>query len=73
MTRTPLLTVRHHDRTCDSFVPMPIGELAKWTIVETNWDGLRRVRWVPPSERFGDARQGQDGAQGRERIEEMVG
>ena len=42
-----LMTTRAHDRGYDSFVPAPIGELAKWTIVEEDKRGLRRRFWQP--------------------------
>ena len=40
-----LMTTRAHDRSYDSFVPAPIGELAKWTVSERDKRGLYRERW----------------------------
>ncbi len=42
-----LLTTRAEGRDYDSFIPAPIGELAKWTIVEEDKNGLRRRLWKP--------------------------
>jgi hypothetical protein len=42
-----LLTVRHVGKDHDSFVPRPIGELAKWTIVDSDRGGLQRREWRP--------------------------
>ena len=41
------LTIRHAGSDHDSFVPAPIGELAKSTIEETDKRGLRRRPWRP--------------------------
>ena len=43
-----LMTTRAEGRDYDSFIPAPIGEVAKWTIVEESRDGLRRRLWQPP-------------------------
>jgi hypothetical protein len=41
-----LLTIRHVGKAYDSFKPQPIGELAKWTVVEGR-NGLSRQAWSP--------------------------
>jgi hypothetical protein len=40
--------MRMEGKTYDSFKPAPIGEWAKWTYHESDRDGLRRARWMPP-------------------------
>ena len=40
-----LMTTRAEGRDYDSFIPAPIGELAKWTITERDRGGLRRELW----------------------------
>ena len=47
-----LMTTRAHDRGYDSFIPAPIGELARWTIVEEDKNGLRRRLWQPHPNAF---------------------
>jgi hypothetical protein len=42
-----LLTMRHAGQSIDAWNPTAIGELAKWTVVERNRDGLARQRWKP--------------------------
>ena len=43
-----LMTTRADGRDYDSFMPASVGELARWTIVETSRDGLLRRRWQAP-------------------------
>jgi hypothetical protein len=40
------LTTRHDGKPYDNFLPMPIGELAQWTITEGE-RGMERRRWRP--------------------------
>lgn len=42
-----ILTARHVNSENDSFVPKPIGEWAKWTVVEKNKGGLELREWAP--------------------------
>ena len=42
-----LMTIRLTGRDYDSFEPRPIGELAKWTVQESDRGGLQRREWVP--------------------------
>jgi hypothetical protein len=42
-----LMTIRHDGKDYDSFEPRPLGELAKWTIEESDKGGLKRRRWRP--------------------------
>jgi hypothetical protein len=43
-----LLHVQHAGRPHDpTIIPQPIGELAKWTIEESDSRGLQRRRWRP--------------------------
>jgi hypothetical protein len=49
-----LLTIRHHGKDHDSFTPLPIGELAKWTYEERDKGGIKLRRWKP----FGMPRDG---------------
>jgi hypothetical protein len=44
---TELLSIHHAGKDYDSFEPAPIGELAKWTIAESDRGGLQRQRWKP--------------------------
>jgi len=42
-----LLTIRHSGKDCDSSVPLEIGQLAQWSISESNRGRLKRIRWQP--------------------------
>jgi hypothetical protein len=42
-----LLTMRHVDKTYDSFEPRPIKDLARVTYVESNRDGIIQTEWKP--------------------------
>ena len=42
-----LMTTRADGRDYDSWTPAPIGELARWTIIEEDKKGLRRRPWKP--------------------------
>ena len=42
-----LLTTRAYDRGYDSWVPAPICDLAKETMIEGSRDGLQRRKWEP--------------------------
>ena len=42
-----LMTTRAEGRDYDSFIPAPIGEVAKWTVYEEDKKGLRRRLWQP--------------------------
>ncbi|WP_336486483.1 hypothetical protein [Methylobacterium nigriterrae] len=42
-----LLTMRHQGSAHRSFVPIPIGQAAKLTVVENDTDGLRVTRYEP--------------------------
>ncbi len=46
-----LLTTRHEGSPFDSFIPAPIGKLAKWTVKERVRGGLSVERWSPFDER----------------------
>jgi hypothetical protein len=46
-----LLQVQHAGRAFDpTIVPKPIAELAEWTYVDSDRDGIRKVRWLPRDE-----------------------
>ena len=47
-----LMTVRVEGRDYDSFKPIKIGEAAKWTVSESERQGLRRQKYVNPAHRF---------------------
>ena len=52
------LHVQHDGRAFDPTIrPVPIAELAAWTYVESDRDGIRKVRWVRPEERSNAARR----------------
>lgn len=52
-----LLHVQHAGRAFDpTIVPQPIAELAAWTYVDSDRDGIRKVRWLPPEEHSDAAR-----------------
>jgi hypothetical protein len=52
------LHVQHAGRVFDpSIVAQPIGELARWTYIESDRDGIRGVRWQPPEERSNASRR----------------
>ena len=42
-----MMTTRELGRDYDSWRPAPLGELAKWTIVDSSRDGLLRRTWEP--------------------------
>jgi hypothetical protein len=42
-----LLTVRHADQDGDRVVPLEIGELAPWSVSDSDRGGLKRIRWQP--------------------------
>ena len=42
-----LLTVRHADQDDDRVVPLEIGELAQWSISDSDRSGLKRIRCQP--------------------------
>ena len=42
-----LMTVRVRGRDYDSFKPIRIGEAAKWTVEESDKNGLQRRLWKP--------------------------
>lgn len=42
---THLMTARHRDRATNIVRPAPIGELAKWSVIEPQAGGLRRIRF----------------------------
>ena len=42
-----LMTTRAEGRDYDSFIPAPIGEVAKWAVYEEDKKGLRRRLWQP--------------------------
>ena len=46
-----LLTTRHEGSLHDSFIPAPIGKLAKWTVKERARGGLSIERWRSLEER----------------------
>ena len=46
-----LLTTRHEGSPFGSFIPAPIGKLAKWTVKERARGGLSVERWRPFGER----------------------
>lgn len=50
-TPEQLMTITLGGRAYGSFVPAPIGELAKWTIEESDQRGLSRREWRPFSGR----------------------
>jgi hypothetical protein len=42
------MTIRHAGKDYDSFIPMPIGALANWTMAERDRGGLKRECWRSP-------------------------
>jgi hypothetical protein len=42
-----LITIRHAGKDYDCFVPLEIGELAQWSISDSDRGGLKRIRWQP--------------------------
>ena len=40
-----LLTLRGADEHDDRFAPVAIGELARWSVSDSDRGGLKRIRW----------------------------
>ena len=45
-----LLTLRHAGKPDDRVVPLEIGDLAQWSISDSDRGGLKRIRWRPMPE-----------------------
>jgi len=45
---TELLTTRHMGKPYDNFVPARLDRLAKWTVSESDRDGLQYRKYAPP-------------------------
>ena len=42
-----VITIRHADQDDDRVVPLEIGDLAQWSISDSDRSGLKRIRWRP--------------------------